>query len=81
MEVKVENLETFSWKKVEETIELVFEEHPHASVNSEDLEPKNHDIHNLKRPDCDDAVMDSEVYVYHQEGTKEIFDGQARSPG
>jgi hypothetical protein len=43
------------------------------------LEAKNHDIHNLKKSDCDDVVMDSEIYVYHQEGSKEIFDGSDRA--
>jgi hypothetical protein len=49
-------------------------------VNSEEAEAKNHDIHNLKKVECDDALVDSEVYVYHQEGSKEIFDGHDRRP-
>lgn len=36
MEVKVENQELFAWKKAEEIIELVFEEHPHASNNNDE---------------------------------------------
>lgn len=80
MEVKVESQESFGWKKAEETIELAFEEHPHASLNSDDLETKNHDIHNFKKAEFEDAVMDSEVNAHHLEGNRETFDGHDRSP-
>jgi hypothetical protein len=31
METKIDSDEGFVWRRVEETVELAFEEHPHAS--------------------------------------------------
>lgn len=75
MEKKVENQEAFGWRRVEETVELAFEEHPHASATSDDPDIKNHEIHNVKKIEHDDVLLDSDIHIYHQEGSKEIFDG------
>lgn len=47
----MDNEEVFNWKRVEETVELAFEEHPHANTYIDDPEAKNHDFHHLKKSD------------------------------
>lgn len=60
---------------MEETVELAFEEHPHSSATSDDPEIKNHEIHNVKKIEHEEALVDSDIHIYHQEGSKEIFEG------
>ena len=76
MEAKIDIEEVFNWKRVEETVQLAFEEHPNAGASNDDPETKNHDIHNLKKIEHDDAVLESDIHVSHQDGSKEIFEGQ-----
>jgi hypothetical protein len=66
MESRVEGEEVFDWKRVESTVELAFEEHPHASSLAEDNDTKNHDLHNLKKSDHESEIPESAVAVSHQ---------------
>ena len=54
---------------------MAFEEHPHGSANNDDPETKNHEMHNLKKLEHDENVPESDIQVYHQEGSRELFDG------
>jgi hypothetical protein len=39
-------------------------------------------MHNFKKMEVEDnAVLDSEVYVSYQEGSRETFEGEGRIPG